>query len=119
MRTVTDACAYVHTAVDTIRTLLLNMQHILNSLRPFEAREELIAEAQAQVDAKRCLVAELRSACLTRGDLEATLPPEHAQATEGDRELHAPPADSGPGAVREAQAFLECFVAARVDPTTQ
>ena len=46
-----------------VRTLLLNVQHLLNSLRPFEAREELIAAVQAQVDGKRRLIEELRSAC--------------------------------------------------------
>lgn len=51
------------TKVGEIRALLLNVQHLLNSLRPFQAREELIAAVQAQVDGKRRLIEELRGAC--------------------------------------------------------
>lgn len=57
-------------AVAKLRTLLLNMQHLLNSLRPYQAREELIATMTAQVDAKQQLIDELRSAaaaCATCG----------------------------------------------------
>ena len=46
-----------------IRTLLLNLQHLANSFRPHQAREDLIAEMEAQLHAKRELVDELRDAC--------------------------------------------------------
>ena len=45
-----------------MRMLLLNMQHLINKFRPYQAREELIAIAQAQVDAKRMLLEECRDA---------------------------------------------------------
>ena len=49
--------------VGEIRNLMLNMQHLLNSLRAFQAREELIALVQAQVDAKQRLIDEIRESC--------------------------------------------------------
>ena len=36
--------------------MLLNMQHLLNSFRPFQAREQLISELQGQLDDKRGLI---------------------------------------------------------------
>lgn len=39
------------------------MQHLINSLRPYRAREDLIDIAQAQIDSKKKLVQELREAC--------------------------------------------------------
>ena len=89
------------------------MQHILNSLRPFEAREELIAEARAQVDAKRRLLAELRDACVTREGLQEAPPTEHA-VDPADNAAHAsgPGGDAelqGQGGLAQAQAFLQRF----------
>ena len=46
--------------VTHIRSLLLSMQHLLSSFRPYQAREELIAAVQAQVAAKQQLVDECR-----------------------------------------------------------
>ena len=56
-----------------VRTLLLNMQHLLNSLRPYQAREELIASVQVQVDAKEELIDSLKrrvAACASAADGE-------------------------------------------------
>ena len=50
-------------AVADLRTLFLNFQHLLNTFRPHEAREELIAIVRQQVEAKRQLIAELDAAC--------------------------------------------------------
>jgi len=49
--------------VADIRTLLLNMQHLINTFRPFEAREQLLSILQEQVDAKRRLISEIEEAC--------------------------------------------------------
>ena len=60
-------------AVAKIRTLLLNVQHLLNSFRMYQAREDLIASVQAQVDAKQRLIDGLRSgvaACASAADEE-------------------------------------------------
>jgi hypothetical protein len=46
-----------------MRNLLLNIQHLLNSFRPYQAREELISELQGQLDDKRGLIELLRSQC--------------------------------------------------------
>jgi len=51
------------TAVTELRTLFLNFQHLLNTFRPHEAREELISTVQQQTAAKRQLIAELDAAC--------------------------------------------------------
>ena len=40
--------------------MLLNMQHLLNMLRPYEARASLISTLQAQVDEKQQLIERLR-----------------------------------------------------------
>lgn len=48
--------------VAEVRTLLLNLHHLLNALRPYEAREQLIAALEAQVEKKRRAVEELREA---------------------------------------------------------
>jgi len=41
---------------------MMDLQRLINSFRPYQAREALIAELRSQVDAKRLLVADLRSA---------------------------------------------------------
>ena len=56
-------------AVADIRTLLLNMQHLINSFRPYQARAELIAAVQAQVDAKQRLLDGLRDASTRAAEL--------------------------------------------------
>ena len=38
------------TAVAEIRTLFLNLQYLLNMLRPYQAREELIGLVEGQID---------------------------------------------------------------------
>ena len=63
LRTMQAAPTQTIAKVGEIRNLMLNLQHLLNSLRGFEAREELISIVQAQVDAKRELVDALRKSC--------------------------------------------------------
>ena len=65
LQTVQEAPTRCNERVDEMRHLLLNMQHLINTFRPFQAREELIAIMQSQVDAKRALLDECRGAAAT------------------------------------------------------
>ena len=49
--------------VTDLRTLFLNFQHLLNTFRPHEAREELIGIVTQQTAAKRELIDQLDAAC--------------------------------------------------------
>ena len=58
-----DSPAQCCDKVADLRTLFLNFQHLLNTFRPHEAREELIATVRQQVAAKQALIDELDAAC--------------------------------------------------------
>ena len=74
-------------AVAKIRTLLLNLQHLLNSLKPYAAREEIIAAVSAQLQSKQALIDELRS-----GAAESA----GCGVDEVDEVQDVPPADAAP-----------------------
>jgi hypothetical protein len=61
LQTAQDTPSQCHVRVDEMRHLMLNMQHLINTFRPYQAREELISVAQAQVDAKRALLEPAKS----------------------------------------------------------
>lgn len=74
LQTAQDTPSQCHVRVDEMRHLMLNMQHLINTFRPYQAREELISVAQAQVDAKRALLEQCRgaiAACAVSQDGEA------------------------------------------------
>ena len=48
---------------EEFRTLFLNLQYLLNMLRPYQAREELIGLVEGQIEEKRRLIKELGGAC--------------------------------------------------------
>ena len=73
-------------AVEQIRTLLINMQHLINTFRAYQAREDLISIMQAQVDAKRKLVDQLQRRCaeVAVQDADATLACDPAAGAEAE-----------------------------------
>ena len=72
-------------AVAEIEELIFNLSHLVNSLRPYQAREDLITLVQSQVDAKQRLIADLRgacaefAACTVEGDYLTNLAPTSAE----------------------------------------
>ena len=80
------ACAPYACAVADLRTLFLNFEHLLNTFRPHEAREELIAIVKQQAEAKRQLADELDAA---RAEAAAGV-------AEGLRDPPAPPDRADP-----------------------
>lgn len=82
LRTMQDAPTQSSTHVAEIRALIFNIQHLLNSLRPYQAREELIFELQAQVKAKQKLVNTLQEG--VEAAAAAALDDEPEPAASGD-----------------------------------
>lgn len=83
--------------VEEIKILLLNTHHLLNSFRLHQAREEVIAHVQAQLDEKMQLLNELDVACKEASweppstDQAPTLDPEAQSETQAmDDEPTAP-----------------------------
>ena len=76
--------------VAKIRTLLLNLQHLLNSLRPYAAREEVIAAVGAQLQSKQDLIDELRNGA---AEIKAC-----GEEEEGEAATAGPPAGVEEGA---------------------
>ena len=104
-----------------VRTLLLNVQHLLNSLRPYQAREELIATMRAQLDAKQALIDELRSASAASATCAAAAENAPvAAAAEGSADAdaaNAMPVDGiDPAAPSEAQLRARQELEALVAP---
>ena len=105
LQTAQDTPSQCHVRVDDMRHLMLNMQHLLNTFRPYQAREELISIAQAQVDAKRALLEQCRraiSACavcqdgdaLGSGSAAAAAPSEAQEEEDEEEEEMAIDADA-------------------------
>ena len=70
-------------AVEDIKTLLLNMHHLINSFRSHHAREEVVASLQAQVVAKQRLLNELDVAC-GQASWEIGVPEDEHLGDNGD-----------------------------------
>ena len=62
LRTAQEKPSQCAAQVSQIRALMYNMIHLLNTLRAYQAREELIEVVQAQVDTKKRLVQKLKDA---------------------------------------------------------
>jgi len=63
LRVAQEAPGQCSAKVEQIRILLINMQHLINTFRAYQAREDLISIMQAQVDAKQKLVDQLQRRC--------------------------------------------------------
>ena len=50
--------------VERIRSIFFNLQHLINTFRPYQAREDLIEILQSQIDKKRALVERLKAHCV-------------------------------------------------------
>jgi hypothetical protein len=103
LRKMQEAPTQCNAQVTKIRSLLLNMQHLLSSFRPYQAREELIAAVQAQVAAKQQLVDECREhvaraeACAEE-DAASPDGPMDAAGKDGSSSLEVADGDTSTGA---------------------
>ncbi|KAH3680528.1 hypothetical protein WICMUC_000259 [Wickerhamomyces mucosus] len=52
-----------HTKVDQIRTILINIHHLLNEYRPHQSRESLILLLEKQIDTKKNEIQEIQRIC--------------------------------------------------------
>ncbi|SCV00709.1 LAMI_0G06832g1_1 [Lachancea mirantina] len=69
--------------VDHIRTILINIHHLLNEYRPHQSRESLIMLLEEQLEYKKREIREIKSVCdNVRSQLDKLLP-NSAPATQG------------------------------------
>lgn len=73
-----------------IRTILVNMHHIINSYRPHQAREILILMMENQVKRRRSVTESLKNAC---AEIEKGLKDVKVLLDEKLREIDAMPVD--------------------------
>ncbi|KAH3687904.1 hypothetical protein WICPIJ_001121 [Wickerhamomyces pijperi] len=52
-----------HIKIDQIRTILINIHHLLNEYRPHQSRESLILLMEKQIDTKRNEIEEIENTC--------------------------------------------------------
>lgn len=52
-----------HVKVDQIRTVLINIHHLLNEYRPHQSRESLILLMEKQIDTKKNEITEIERTC--------------------------------------------------------
>mmetsp|Transcript_791 Transcript_791/g.1565 ORF Transcript_791/g.1565 Transcript_791/m.1565 type:complete len:135 (+) Transcript_791:447-851(+) len=101
-------------AVAELRTLLLNLQHLVNSFRPDQARSHLADIMKQQVLMKRRLIAALRMARQKADDAYvATKPSTGAESDEESSPQTGCVSSSGEGCAKEcgptcAQASSSC-----------
>ena len=104
------------TAVAEIRTLFLNLQYLLNMLRPYQAREELIGLVEGQIEEKRRLIKELGGACdacksvAEEKEGEEGVAAAAAASTEGAAQASSSSTLSESAAQKQARETLEKLV---------
>ena len=84
-----DSPTECNSKVDEIRVLLLNLQHLINTFRPYQAREDIISALQEQIDSKRQLIADMRDACAECATVETTGEVQDSMPEPDDMEIDA------------------------------
>ncbi|ODQ78926.1 hypothetical protein BABINDRAFT_162585 [Babjeviella inositovora NRRL Y-12698] len=86
-----------HLKIENIRTIIINIHHLLNEYRPHQSRESLILLLEKQIDSKQSEISLIDKACL---DIETKLrdlvrnlaqkPANQVQVKEDDAEVAEP-----------------------------
>ncbi|GAA6060885.1 hypothetical protein JCM10212_000168 [Sporobolomyces blumeae] len=79
---------------DHIRLIAINMHHLVNELRPVQARETLKSMMRYQIDERRAKTALIKARC---AEIERTLATVHRDVTETSTSFQVPPASPGDG----------------------